>query len=38
MTVLRGQIVFRDGEPVGTPRGKPATCGAPVDNVGRHAR
>ncbi len=35
MTVLRGSVVFRDGEPVGTPSGKPATCGDPISNVGK---
>lgn len=35
VTVLRGQIVFQDGEPQGTPIGQPATTADPVSNVGR---
>ncbi len=35
MTILRGSVVFRDGEPVGKPRGTPVTCGTPISNVGK---
>ena len=35
MTILRGNVVFRDGEPVGAPQGHPVTCGEPTNNVGK---
>ena len=34
MTILRGQVVFRDGEPIGSPQGAPVQCGDPTDDVG----
>ncbi len=35
ITILRGNVVFRDGEPIGAPLGQPVTCGTPIDNVGK---
>ena len=38
MTILRGDIVFRDGEPIGSPHGQPVQCGQPTDDVGHGNR
>ena len=34
-TILRGNVVFTAGQPVGDPQGKPVTCGEPTNNVGK---